>query len=388
MSTPLASGFGDFLLTTGPSIYTSPDKFVNGLTKNSYLLKRFTKGREGDVDTFQDGDQISDMIFLDANSTFQYVNPDEEAEWVNPQVLSEWKVYWRFAQDHMSWTDQELVLNGGQDGKVRYKNLKRAKEMRMWTSMLNGMDAGLFAAPNKATMEATSGKTAYSIPAFINAQTNTLFNTVTTAATGGAWTVVQNIDPATKTRWQNQTETYGANGFTVTSGDVVEAFDSMFYKVRFESPGTKDEYFEDPRMYRQFIACSKTGINKYKARLRLSNDLLVTPSKQDPAYMKPQYAGIDLVYVAELDTAELYSKAGATTTLGTESAADLSGPRYYWINANYLRPFFHTEYYFKPIREIQPEKQPNAHVVPVQCWWNLVCSSRRHQGIVSPSADN
>ncbi len=377
--------FGDLVLTTGPAIYSSAEKVVNELAKNTYLLKRFLKGVDPS-EVLQGGSTIKDQIFLDMTSTYEQVLPNEDSNFTNPQVLTEWEINWRYGQDHMSWTDQQIELNEGLTKPARhqqYKRHKRTIEQRMWTSMLNGMEDELFATPNANTMEAAGGRAPYSLPCFINEETNGLFGSVTTATPGGTWTTIEGIAPATYTRWKCQQEAY-TNFDANDAANVFAAFDSMFWDVHFEAPGTKEEYFENPRLYRQFIACSKAGITKYQQLLRASNDRLVLFSEQDPAYMRPSYAGIDLVYVANLDTASLYSKSGATTTTGTEAQGDESLPRYYWINATYMRPCYHSRFYMRPIREIIPERQVNAHIVPVQCWHNYPCQSLQRQGMVYP----
>lgn len=383
--------FGDILASTGSAIYSGADELVNAVSKNTYLLKRFTMGRDMS-EVIQGGKSIKDEIFLTDSSTFQMIQPNEDANWVNPQILSEWEIHWRYGQDHISYVDQEIEHNIGDPnlsaaGRVQViKRMRRVKETRMWNSLLNGMEDQLFAAPDKTKMESETGKEPYSLPVHMNEQTNTLFNTVTTAGAGGAWTVVQNLDPAALTGWKSQQVAY--SNFTVdNSSNVFTAFDKMFWAVHFESPGTKEQYFSDPRLYRQFIACSRDGIVKYQALLRAQNDLLVVTGRQDPAYQHPTYAGIDLVYVSNLDTALLYSKVGATTTLGKETDGDKTGPRYYWCNANAVKIVYHANWYLKRMTEITPERQPNSHITPYQCWYNMVVNDRRKLGIVYPDTD-
>ena len=151
----------------------------------------------------------------------------------------------------------------------------------------------------------------------------------------------------------------------------------MFYQVRFIPPSTKRQYFETPRLNRQFICCSRGGINLYQESLRRNNDSLV--SKQDPAYVNPTYGGIELVYVGTLDTAAIYGGA-------TELAASTAGYRYWWLNGNYITPVFHRNRYMKKHRPMNHINQPWTWVAPVDCWWNLFLNSRQRQGIIAPAA--
>ena len=389
------SVFNDFMTATDSAILTSPDSIVNEAVKNNYLLRRFMKGR-GPQEVLQGGKTIKDQIFFDEESTFEYYQPNATFTWQNPQVLSEWEIQWRFCVDHMSWTDHEIELNagGGLGERARhavYKRLRRVKEQRLWTSLINGVDDALFAVPVASEMEAAGGTKPYSIPCFVNEASSGLFKGSDT------WTTKMGIDPTTKTKWVPKQATYAvANPGTVSSHDnsagIMAAFDNMYLSVKFAAPPTKKEYFENDNMYRQFIACSKFGITTYGSILRLQQDRFAI-SPQDPAFIKPTYAGIELEYVSDLDTAALYRDAddnsnhaeGSSFAAASGAAPDL-GPRYYWINANYLLPVFHTKRYMFRHEVMTHPNQPFTHVQPVDCWMNFGCRSNQRQGIVSPAA--
>ena len=158
------STFTDFIDTTGPSFLTSAEDVVNEACKNNYLLRRFLRG-QGPSETVQGGSSIKDTIMFDEESTFQYYEPNQTFTWENPQVVENWEIQWRFCVDHMAYTDAEVELNVG-TGMSRaarhtaYKRLKRIKEQRLWTSILNGMeDAIAFEFRDQIRSEAESAKT-------------------------------------------------------------------------------------------------------------------------------------------------------------------------------------------------------------------------------------
>lgn len=391
------STFNDFVNSTGPSFLTSADAVVNEAVKNNYLLRRFLRGADK-AKIIQGGRVIRDEILLDEQSTFQYYQPNETFAWKNPQVLTEWEINWRFAVDHMSWTDQEIELNvyEGMTSSARhqvYKRVKRVKEQRMWTSLLNGMEDQLFAVPEVTKMESATGTEPYSLPAFINEEANTLFGSTATGAPGSAWTTVEGIASATESKWRNQVVTYtNPNANPPGTGspnvdNIINAFDEMYLKVRFDTPPTRQQYFEDPHLNAQFIACSRRGQNTYRQIMRASQDTYVTTSRQDPAYNQPQYSGIDLVYVSTLDSAALYSHSTASSALQAEIGANTanSGPRFYWINGNYICPVFHTRRYMYMHDTMRHPNQPFTTVRPTDCWYNCVARSRQRHGIVTPS---
>lgn len=379
------STFTDFVDTTGPSFLTTANDVVNEACKNNYLLRRFLRGK-GPSETVQGGSTIKDTIMFDDASTFQYYEPNETFTWTNPQVLTNWEIRWRFAVDHMSYTDQEVELNAG-SGMSRearhqaYKSLKRTKEQRLWTSMLNGMEDGLFTLPSSTDMEDAGGTKPYSLPTFINGDDNGSY--------GGSFNTVQGIDSTAQSKWVPQ-QMQGATaagtrkqGYTASAvndaGNIISKMDEMWDDVRFVPPPSHEEYFDNPELNAMFIACSRAGSRIYTQLLRASQDTFVSSTRQDPAYMRPQFAGIDVEAVAELDD---YAGYASSTTEGQDGTN--RGPRYYFINANYLKFVFHTERYLYTHPSMRHPNQPFTTIVPVDCWHNFVCRSRQRQGILAP----
>jgi hypothetical protein len=369
------STFTDFIDTTGPSFLTSAEDVVNEACKNNYLLRRFLRGK-GPSETIQGGSSIKDTILFDEESTFQYYEPNQTFTWENPQVVENWEIQWRFCVDHMAYTDAEVELNVG-TGMSRaarhtaYKRLKRIKEQRLWTSILNGMEDALFAVPSNSAMEATTGTRPYSIPAFLNEETNGLYS---------GFTSVQGLAPATYSKWVPQQKTYGSTDVD-NADNIISKMDELFLDVQFTPPPSHQEYFDDPSLNAMFIACSKAGQRIYTQLLRSSQDTFVTASRQDPAYQSPKYAGIDLVHAPKLDEYTGYDGGD-----GTELGATKQGPRYYFINGNYMKFVFHTTRYMYQHPAMRHPNQPFTTIVPVDSWYNFVCRSRQRQGILSPFA--
>ena len=380
------ANFNDFMKVTGPKYLTSAEDVINEAVKNTYILGRFLRGKGMDT-SIQSGKTINDSIFFDESSTYDHYKPNATFSWSNPQVINDLEINWRFSVDHMSWTDQEVELNvpGGLSvsaQKVAYKKLKRIKEMRLWTSFLNGMENDLWAqaSGSASEMETSTGALPYSIPAFISEHDGT---TGTTYVPWASDTTIQGINPANESKWRNQVSRYDYDDPDDSDGDqdgLLDKFDEMFLKVQFTPPATKQEYFEKDNLNRQFICCSRSGINLYKRMLRDANDSLV--SKQDPSYNMPQYSGIDLVYVASLDTATI----NGTTPSALESGATPDGARYWWLNGNYMTPVYHARRYMEKHDPMRDPNQPFTTVQPVDCWWNLFCNSRQRQGIICPQA--
>jgi hypothetical protein len=423
---PSITQFNDFMQSTGPAYLKSAEAVINEAVKNNYVLSRMLKEKASET-LVQGGTSIKDVIVFTDSSTYQKYQPNDTFTWSNPQVTDTLTAPWRFSMDYMSWTDQEVELNDG-DAKVVYKRLKRIKEMRMWTSMLNGMEDDLWQSPvaNSANMEGTNGKEPFSLPVFITENVNSV---TTLGERGGrptGWTSVLGIDPTVDERWSNQiafyntTATYAAtptyNGASVVKAagaytnhnansiarevySFFGAFDDMFFKCKFSAPLTQRQYFEETNYQRQMILSSKSGVNLYKRALRASNDMLV--SAQDSAYNTPTFSGIPVEYCANLDNAAIYPIGNAsvaddeagrdgatlvTTAAGTEFGGTTidKGPRFYFVNGTYLTPVYHTTRYMKKHDVMRHPNQPFTWVQPVDCWWNLFCNSRQRHGIIAP----
>lgn len=384
------STFSDFVASTGPSYLTGADQLINEVQKNSYIMRRFLKGADKTF-VLQGGSTIKDALILDSASTFQQYQPNDTFLWQNPQVVSTLSVDWRFSVDHMSWTDQEVELNTGglSNESLRgvYKRLKREKEQRMWTSMINGWEDLLWRLPKKSEMEDSTGLYPYSIPAFINEKTNGLYD-----FTSDTFTTVEGISPTSKSLWKPQQITFDGgsnyNNVAAPTSNILSSFDKMFYAVKFDAPPTKQEYFENPKLNSQFIACSRKALNVYQQLLRASQDRFTgIANYQDPAYLTPQYGGIDLMYVASLDTAALYG-SGSNWYAEDNASVSFAGPRYYWINGQYLAPVFHTSRYMVSKPPMVHPNQPFTTVAVTDCWWNLVARSRQRHGICYPGGSD
>ena len=102
-------------------------------------------------------------------------------------------------------------------------------------------------------MESEDGTEPYSIPAFVNEDTNGLFNPQASAA----WTTVEGIDPTAtgQTLFKPAQRTYSSEAIN-DSANIIGQFDQMWKDVRFEMPPSYQEYFTSPAYNKQAIYTS------------------------------------------------------------------------------------------------------------------------------------
>jgi hypothetical protein len=367
--------FLDFVLATRTLKITPPEAIINEATKRTYLVGEMLRGRNN-TETFKGGSKLADFIQVSDNNSFRTYRPTETQTPVAVDTMKKIEIPWRFTSANWSWTDEEAELNFGDPDKY-FDHVKRY-EAGCVTSIVNGMENLLWAAPNNAQMEAEAGSEPYSIPTFVTELDN---------ATPTGFSTIMGLNPTTTTQWQNQREGYTkANLETQNSTTGLFAtFDKLMRKVQFKKLNwaMAAKYWEDNNMRRMKIVTNGNGQDIYKRVLRASNDRLITP--QDPNYGDPSYAGYPVEYIEQLDTAAVYS--GTLGASHTSGVANTDYPRYYFLNLEYLFPIFHTVKYFeKSAPKDGGANQPNMHVQYIWTWFNLWCASRRRHGIVYPSA--
>lgn len=387
MAGQVLAQFADFVRSTGSAVVKSPSAMpVNLAGQRTYLWPKMFANNGFPVGGGQD---IRRKVAWRDNGSYEQYLPGAAHSWQNPQRLDDVVAQWRFSMAHMAWVDQEFLLNDrvayGTENAIfeQFVNMRDAKEMLAYTAISNGMESALFAAPDKTRMEgtATTADSPYSIWAFVNEHANGLFPSYTT---GGAWTTVEGIDPTAANvngNFTPQQVTYSTAQQDVTT-NLVSGLDELFMLCEFEAPERFAQYFEDPKLNNLKIRTSRMGRRAYTTLLRGGQDRFVA-GNQDASYPDPQFHGVPVSYAAAMDTAAVYANAGATA-LTTEALADIKGPRFLFLNCNYLYPVFHKARYFEKGKVSEDHSVPDTHVMPVTTWWNLVCWSRKHQGILSP----
>lgn len=436
MSGTAIQQFNDFMANTGPIYLSGPDVIVNEAVERRYVWGEMIRGK---ATALQGGSEIRDTLMLDDSSTFEYIKPNVTLNYRNPQVSVEVSSDWRFANDHMAWTDQEVELNAGSDLNVAsraaaYKRIRRLKEQRLATSLANGLEKSIFrpAIGNQAEMETNSGLLPLSIPAFIHENLTSTTDGYRGALPIGWSGTLTGITVADEPKFTNQHVFYGSNlestpnaaptgvvfdpntvnggssGITHDVYGLFSAFDEMFMRLQYVPPATMSEYFENDTIRQQMILSSRKGMNLYKRLLRTSNDRLVgSGSPQDPDYTSPTFSGIPIKYVSRLDVEKIYPRH---TTAGTDVANTLGGrngvtsanissvvggaeddidtidkgPRFYFVNCEYMHPYVHTSRYLKRHDVMRHPNQPYTSIQNVDCWWNIMARSRQRQGIISP----
>lgn len=404
MSGTPATLFQNFVESTGPLYITTPDGVINDAQiHNTYSFGALMGGDRGMKKMLDGGSEMRFETFFETGGRTRFHQPGATQNWAQPQKLVHGRAAWRYLITDMAWNLQTVELNtGGSDMFQQFVDLKRHLEQAMWTDKWDFLESHIWSEPDFTEMESLAGGDLgkfYSIAAFVNEYANGLYNSAGTAGT--AWTTVHGIDPSTTVKGQNRyvqksnvysnegTNAAASSGAALSS--ILGAFEKMWKQVHFEKPPTMGQYYSDPAYNSQQIFTSPEGQTAYASFLRMNQDLFVIEGRQDPAFPDPAFNFIPVKYVNALTSATLYPNdvtlASATDNVSENGTitGNKGGPRFYWLNSNYLYPCFHKTYFFLRGKVREHFNDPDTFVVPVRTWGNLKCHSRMRQGLVSPS---
>lgn len=363
---PSLQAFDSFVKSTGQKIKTGPDQIINDAVKNTYMIERMLRNT-GNAQTIQSGERITERIMLKDAGVADFYSPNESLNIQNVDTLTRIDVNWRFMHSHFSYTEQEINLNSG-DRQTYYKNLLKSKRQAAKTDAYNLMEETLWRTPSAADQESESGKIPYSIPCFVTADNTITVNGEARGSVPTGFTTVETVNPTNEREWSNQLETYDVNSVTDPDVGLVQAFDNMFLKVRFRAPRSEAEYFERDELQQMVIATNREGNNLWLRLTRDANDRLVN-ADLGAQQGSIGYRNLPVEYIAELDQ---------QLTAGE--------PQYYFLNLKYLHPVYHTQKYMAEKEPTPSPLQPFTHVVWTDTYYNLMCVSRKRQGLIYHSA--
>jgi len=400
------SMFGQWLAQTREAIMTSPDKIVNDVTKNSYLLDRAID-KQNPFKNIRGGQRIVDKVKLVDSGTMAAYLPGQPRSVGRVNTTRTVSYEWAFTESHVTYSDAEIILNQSGDRYTYFKDLRKSFRQDGVTDHVNGLDSMLGAQANYTSMVNTGGTTArvpHSISAFITE------DVVARVAPGwGSGNPIGGLDPLASgnsgftatvtnssscfgvkaTGWMNQVSKYDHTASTNANSGIIAAFDDMSTKVMFTQPRKLDASVAQASKLSDFVILTNTdGINRYRQLLRAANQRYVNDNNLDPAYNMPQFTGMDIQVVDVFDTTALTPTGGdgSTAYTGYSSNVWASGkPRYLFWNTQYLFPVFHPERF---MYESDPVSggitASDVEAIFYRSWLAFCCNSRRRQGIVAP----
>lgn len=391
----LTQAFLDFISGSGTARLTTADHPIHLATKHFYLWRRWWDNNGQPLD----GGQNLTFWFLPQDAgTFEEVLPGTPTTARNPQVLQKGIANWRMTRAHSSYNDAEFLLNDKISSGTReaqfeqFVRIRDEKDTIVKASIGNGLENQLAAVPNATTMEGDTQLTVspYSLFAHINPGTNGLFGAGYTATIpGGAWTVKENINPAAANMGGNQS----VNLVTYSSAtqddpaNIIGGLDRLWMQAQWEQPENLSKYDSDETLNNETIVTSIQGRAAFMSLLRGDQDRYVA-GPQDPAYPDPQFHGVPVRRWDAMETAAIYDGASVLQTEGLAAGTQKKGPRFILANGNMLYPIAHRERMYYKDNPLRHPQIPDTWVQYWATWWQLVCKSYKHQGMLSPAIND
>lgn len=381
----IAQEFADFFNATGPATATTPTGFIMEAVEKTYLWGRLAAGDVIGAKRVQGGESIEFSTIFSDYDTWEEYEPGEFVDYQNIQVLSKGTINWRFSRGHCAWAEQELLLNRAiTEGREEFKfqafvDMQEEKEAVLQVTAMNGLERALWRIPNATQMEGSGAgkKQPYSIMSLVNEETNGLHTGFTTVE---GLTPGDHLDEYGVSRWAPQQKSY-SSAAQDNRGNIIAAFDDMFQEIEFQVPSDRQEFFESPRLNKQLIITSPAGRTIYMQLLRGGQDHYIA-GPQDPSYPDPQFMGIPVTRSKRFGQTAYYD--GGTLDEFNASTAG-KGPRFLWINGNFLFPVIHRQRSFHRTAPRTQFNVPDVWAVNLFVWWNLLAPSRQRHGMVFPA---
>jgi len=412
----LWAGFRSFLEFTG-------DAYPMGIRDaiHELALARYTT--MGDVTRgkpmhriVQNGASIVTPIELSLSGDYRSYNPGEPISWHDTQTGYMTQSHWRLERGTAKWNRAELQqqATGTFDYASRVQTYQRVYDLKVRqkkTYMANYIERAFWAAGNATKMESPNGTglLVKSFPSGVNEWTAAEHGVAGDGLFPG-YTTFQGLNPNQfldpeevasgvanpRSLWAPRKVTYTdlGNAETDTAGHFVEQATRMLELLQFDPVPMAGDLSEPRGGLQKYVYTDLEGILAYQRTVRAHFDLFGNKGSQD-LYHNPMFAGIKFRRVAVLDNNPLYPSvaAGAATayTRAPVTAGDpdgIIGPRYYFIDPEYVDCIWDEELYFADSEVYRlKETAPDTFVMLTENQRTMHFYSRQRHGILCPAND-
>lgn len=363
---PQLSSFGQWLQETREKLLSSPTELRNEAAAQTYAFGPMLKANP-ERKMMQSGASFRDVLKMSDTGNFRIYTPgDPRGTLAAANTRQTVTAPWRFTENHVVYTDAQIMLNTGavlDSWKAHREGLRKD----LLTEHIRGWESLLFATPNDdMELGTTTGAAPYSIPFWIaeNGQRHSALTNTTR---------LMGIDPTTTPNWRNATSSYDSADPGNASTGLFAAMDAIAQLVEFIPPPSAGDAYQKTQISKRLVLTSPQGRTAYIARLRASNDTFA--NRNDPSF-EPTYNGVAVRAIEALRTAGL----GALGAAWADTQA-----RYFFIDLETLYPVFHTSRMMAVKGPVNfGAEQHDTEALFMNTWGNLVCLSRRRQGIVVP----
>jgi hypothetical protein len=358
--------FSDFIKATGQRMVSKPGEILAEATKNTYWFNEMMLGRD-QTELIRSGNKLTEHLQLEKVSQFEFYQPGSTFQAADSDTLTQVDYHWRYAKNSYGWTDQQVMLNEGEEEKTQFKRLATGMRQNFRLTTIDGMEeAFLSAAPVAADMEGTAANSLAPQPYCLRAIVTEDGGPPDTAdGAPVAWTTIGGVDPDVKTNFKNKVVTVEKESVHTK---LRKGFGQMHRKLNWKKPrGAKADFFKDTKFRKLRIITNENGQDIYEQVLADGADSF-RGNDAGSTSDGPLWRGIEVEYASELDNISY-----------TEGQ-----PRYFWLNLEYIFPVFHSKKYMieMPPQNLSAVGQPESWVVWGLMWYQMIFRSRRRHGII------
>lgn len=385
-------GIADFnalMALEGPTLLGGTRDIVNYVQRKTWTPSFLVAGRD-DEEIFKGGPTLQDHIYLDKVDVGEWYDPNGlERNETNPQTTVQITANWRYYITSLTWQRQEVehaAPNGTGESYIthQYKDLIYSKKQNLGQALCDTLEQSYWEVPNYARMEGANAIVPYSIPTFVCEAVNATGIGVPTDSDGAQtdWATMQGLSLSSSANlaFDNKRLTYAAEGGILPKGtDLIGVLKRMRRQLKYQSL-PKDPEYGNKASEPNVCLTSDLGMTWIEGALRQGQDKWGATELDDGDLM---IGGVRFHYIEELDTLAVYD---AGSSLGTESTATNTGPRYYYLSQEGLCPKYFEGMFLEADEPMKDVRQPLNYVQHYHLWAQLWCRNRRYLGIVSPSA--
>lgn len=368
----LSANLADFqgmLDETAPAILNGEEMVHYIPDRNNFQMQYWMMRGRKMSDVLSSGDELRRRIKASSGAQAGFYSPSKTEH--NPQMPDDgsWVTsYWAFHMGRYAYQIEPLMINAGSTS--RSARTKQTWVNTAWDLLQSlkvkvheSLDDSYFAKPDYGLMGGTDPRHPVSIHAILNGFKNGLFNPGSNV--GSVWPELFGMAPSNAdfARFKPRVFRYGdgvtAGGTGFTPGhskSIIRSLASAFNKTGFRPPVMDKEFFTPESAANipasgGFVACSDWGLSSMATFYANSNanwdDL------SDP-HNFPKYRGVPFVYVATLDDTQAYPVMSAgtdedvnVTNTDTEIACTITGPRFFGINPDWMRIYWHESMFLE-----------------------------------------
>lgn len=381
-----AANFPTLFNTTRTKKLTSSSDIINHVQRQFYPFAELIRGNVSDnISQPAGGVSIIEVGKFSRTRRFTKYNPGDQASVQRVDTTGVLAYAWRFYRSDILWTDFEYMANTRGGEEVQVKKFAKIKDADRQDEHLQGMDDLCFAVPNYTTMEAApsgTGGDAYSIPAWISENSTTFLPPSTvwgTDAIGGR-------AAGTNPEWRNQQQFFDSTAPFDSTNGILAKFDIMESLLAYTGVSQAPDATENVPGTDLVIYTSLQGEALLRQAARAGNDRWSNPGDGGTSFPKPKFDGIPVYWCPQLTSGDP-NAVNLDETGGVYNAQPYpaSKPRYFWVNKKNLHPvFMEGDMFAASPAARDPVSFPDTTVVWTKSTLNVVCNSRKRQGIVAP----